>query len=765
MSAQAKSIPFFCADCDGELSTATAIRKKDGRVICGRCERRIQERKRAQAQPDLFIEQKGLFNPTRRNVEGFTDASGQFHPIRASKDYNEFAAGDFEPRKLTKRQVQQQREWEEKELADAKEAIQGPKKTLAQFVRASGGIVPGGMFAGEIRRLGYRETGTTGLINQKARQGSHKQTAEYVMDAANVEGYRDRHGERFTSIGDFLSAVEDSAIKGIDYFRARGATAKQRRTKAMAKATRQNPELLTVIDVYGRKSLVSKGDYNSSRNQLPLYNRKGQRLADSGRTSIISIHRSNIKSVKNPGMFGPEAVASARQVVKSRTVKEKGTNERGRIIGAGPKGWLKVQWDNRDKPTLIKRSELKLARGLKSLKNPIAVTRCTSCGQVYGQTTECPMCQAGIGIKRNPKPSRARVIAAVKGALRGHANIRQLIPTEKGVKRERELKARLRRTRTPIAKPKGKLPNPSGYEGVGYAVEWWKWPDKTRAGRKFFGSDREAAFAFADKKQDSAALVAVYKSDGKGNWKLIAGEKPNPRAKGSRDALGVWHAENPGRQRRHDFLINGVVIKTYADDSIASLSDYGARSKFLNKGYLVYVTVKPGFQDLFITDKGKKEAARQRKPREISRNPSVTELAKKFQGEADGSVAESYAATGAPANLARAGKLVFLKVSGRTIRIPGATVAISPSEKLWIVGDHAPLFETKAKRGEGLDVGEITHICYETAKAHIGEGKTYEYVHEFGEEGGKRPHLIIDHEGMPILRGGDYKIKAEGIVD
>ncbi len=92
-------------------------------------------------------------------------------------------------------------------------------------------------------------------------------------------------------------------------------------------------------------------------------------------------------------------------------------------------------------------------------------------------------------------------------------------------------------------------------------------------------------------------------------------------------------------------------------------------------------------------------------------------------------------------------------------------VAIAPNEKLWIVSDHAPVFETKAKRGEGLDVGEVTHICYETAKTHIGEGKAYEYVHEFGEDGGKRPHLVIDADGMPILRGGDYKIRAEGIVD
>jgi len=122
-------------------------------------------------------------------------------------------------------------------------------------------------------------------------------------------------------------------------------------------------------------------------------------------------------------------------------------------------------------------------------------------------------------------------------------------------------------------------------------------------------------------------------------------------------------------------------------------------------------------------------------------------------------------ADAAPKNTARAGKLVFLKVAGRSLRIPGSMVAIAPNGKLWIGGDHAPLFNTKAKPGEGLDFGEVSHICYETAKAHIENGERVEYVHEFGEDGGKRPHLIIDHEGMPILRGGDYKIKAEGIVN
>lgn len=147
-----------------------------------------------------------------------------------------------------------------------------------------------------------------------------------------------------------------------------------------------------------------------------------------------------------------------------------------------------------------------------------------------------------------------------------------------------------------------------------------------------------------------------------------------------------------------------------------------------------------------------------------SHNPSVTALSETFQGQADGTIDELWASDYAPKNIARAGKLVFLKVGNRSLRLPGAMVGIAPNGKLWITGNQS-LFQTKAKPGEGLDMGEVSQICYETAKQHIGDGKTFEYVHEFGEDGGKRPHLIIDHEGMPILRGGDYQIKAEGIVN
>lgn len=161
---------------------------------------------------------------------------------------------------------------------------------------------------------------------------------------------------------------------------------------------------------------------------------------------------------------------------------------------------------------------------------------------------------------------------------------------------------------------------------------------------------------------------------------------------------------------------------------------------------------------------GVKGKAKHRRPRP---NPSLREVAETFQGKASGTISEFKAADSAPSDLARIGRLVFIKLAGRgkQLSVPGAMVAVTKAGKLWIVGSRAPMFNRKAKPGEALDFGEIDKICYETAKAHIEPGRRVEYVHSFGEEGGRKPRLLIDHEGMPILRGGSYQIKSEGIVN
>jgi len=297
-------------------------------------------------------------------------------------------------------------------------------------------------------------------------------------------------------------------------------------------------------------------------------------------------------AIKNPNFFGPESIAKAKPVTKIRRVRQKDTGELGEIIGSPGQGWLKVKWDNRQRPTLIKRSEIAAVRA----------------------------------IKRNPKKhgySRAKI----EDALR--------------------------------------------------------------------------------------RLRAEY------------------------DATQLKYSQTPGNDPyRSDILLKRLV-------------ELSRKIKRL--------------QEVLA----KQPAGKLPNPRKRSKNPSVNELAQTFQGKVSGAVSEYKAANAAPSDLARIGKLVFLKLRDvrRQIAAPGAMVAVDTKGKLWLTSTRAPMFNNKAKPGTVNDFGEVEKICYLTAKAHVGNGELTEYVHEFGEDGGARPHLLVDAEGMPILQGGAYRIEKAGIVN
>jgi|GEM_PF-6140218 len=218
--------PFFCADCDGELK-GNAVEMKDGRVVCTGCARKAKHRAGDKQQGKLFDEQLTLIqNGKRQNVAmGFIDPVGVFHPIRASEDYNEFLTSDVaSPAERRARSAKYQAKLSERwyageEIKRAKKFRKG-HKSLAQFVRGAGGISApkDADLRGELRMLGRRESGTTGLLNQHNRQGSQRFGPEYMMDAANTEGFRDRHGREFDNIGNFLGAVAEDAHGIRKYF-------------------------------------------------------------------------------------------------------------------------------------------------------------------------------------------------------------------------------------------------------------------------------------------------------------------------------------------------------------------------------------------------------------------------------------------------------------------------------------------------------------------------------------------------------------------
>jgi hypothetical protein len=62
------------------------------------------------------------------------------------------------------------------------------------------------------------------------------------------------------------------------------------------------------------------------------------------------------------------------------------------------------------------------------------------------------------------------------------------------------------------------------------------------------------------------------------------------------------------------------------------------------------------------------------------------------------------------------------------------------------------------------DYGEVAVIEYTARKPHLygANSPEYPFYHNFGDEGGSRPHLILQN-GTLALKGGGYGIQREGI--
>jgi len=82
-----------------------------------------------------------------------------------------------------------------------------------------------------------------------------------------------------------------------------------------------------------------------------------------------------------------------------------------------------------------------------------------------------------------------------------------------------------------------------------------------------------------------------------------------------------------------------------------------------------------------------------------------------------------------------------------------------------VLGKHYTLKNWKGKRRnpDGFtDLGEISVIEYAATKDHL-DGKPTLYYHRMGEDGGEKPHAVVNGEGLLLIEGGDYTITSRGI--
>lgn len=155
---------------------------------------------------------------------------------------------------------------------------------------------------------------------------------------------------------------------------------------------------------------------------------------------------------------------------------------------------------------------------------------------------------------------------------------------------------------------------------------------------------------------------------------------------------------------------------------------------------------------------GKKKAAKKRNGAKAS--PKAKQIRKDFTGMESKKTAVLLAPKGTPRNLAKLGKLILIKTERGTIKPPnkGTTWLCADTKGKLHVATSVPY------DGPAGNFGEVIQVEYETAKPSLGYKNKTIFFHKMGEEGGRRPTLSADKEGLRF-RGGSYKITRQGIVD
>lgn len=149
----------------------------------------------------------------------------------------------------------------------------------------------------------------------------------------------------------------------------------------------------------------------------------------------------------------------------------------------------------------------------------------------------------------------------------------------------------------------------------------------------------------------------------------------------------------------------------------------------------------------------------------------LTDLARMFQGTANGEKRRVLESDYTPKDKYRLGYLVQLKIrdAGTTIPINfdgEAYLAADLRNNLLIVGKDARIEGVKLPpKGQLKYLGELVRIDYVTAKKHIEGGKTVRFYHKLGEVTKEMPNLFIDDEGFPVIVAGGYDVWSVGVVN
>jgi hypothetical protein len=143
---------------------------------------------------------------------------------------------------------------------------------------------------------------------------------------------------------------------------------------------------------------------------------------------------------------------------------------------------------------------------------------------------------------------------------------------------------------------------------------------------------------------------------------------------------------------------------------------------------------------------------------------AAVEAYQEFHGKEPRKVVDEYApkGSGAPKIVTVLGPIHRIFLEGKTPlkfggRPDSPKLAEHPLTKrqLYLLGRNYQL-----SAGQG---GVITRIEYVAKKEHLGDQVRTIYFHRMGEETGEKPRLVVNDEGLALIKGGNYRIDAAGI--
>lgn len=153
-----------------------------------------------------------------------------------------------------------------------------------------------------------------------------------------------------------------------------------------------------------------------------------------------------------------------------------------------------------------------------------------------------------------------------------------------------------------------------------------------------------------------------------------------------------------------------------------------------------------------------------------SMNPQQIRSAtfEKFQGRKPEGVTRVECSEHAPKQMAQLGRLVAFKLldeKQERAMNPSKARLCAANGRLWIVGQRVARPDAGQPARVLNPIGDLDYVVYETHKPHHGDQPGTNYIHHLGDEGGTLPLMCVDRDGFAVLKGGQYKIKAEGIRD